>query len=410
MMTSIKLFDLDDQLVVNAYIGELQRHHGKLSHRVPSTIIKVLQSYLEKLRALIFDNGSGIFKAGFAQDDAPLVVFPSVVGRSKHSDYCAVGSEAVAKSKESTEISLKYPIEHGLICDWNDVESLWRHTFEKEVKVEPKYSSILMTEPPLNPKSNREKMTQIMFETFNVERFYVTIGEILSSYACGRTTSIVFSSGDDVSHTVPIYEGYCLPHAISRVDIAGRDVTRYLQQRLTEKGVTVNKEIVRDIKEKPNVCYVQKRRDDNFMIDNEGMNYELPDGRVINIGNERYMAPEIIFQPYLIGLSAEGLHKVLFNSIKRCDVCIRVQLYSNIIMAGGNTMFDGMPDRLQHEIKQLLPDSVASAVKIIAPPERKYSQWIGGSILASLSTFEEMWITREMYDEFGPEIVHRKCT
>jgi len=366
--------------------------------------------------ALVLDNGSGSMKAGFSGDDAPRAVFPCVIGTpnsegimigAEAKDYF-IGDEAIRKKGILT---LHYPIEHGIIKDWNYIEMVWEHTFFNELRVTPSEHKVMMTEAPMNPRENREGITRIMFEKFDVQCLYIQIQAVLSLYASGRTTGCVMDSGDSVSHTVPIYEGYSLPHAIVRIDLGGRNLTAYLQTLLTERGVSLvsssEKEIARDIKEK--LCYValdfdKELESQDMSIEQE---FEMPDGHVIKVGSERFRCPEVLFKHNLLGKEASGIHDALFDCIQKCDIDVRKDLYNNIVLSGGSTMFPGLDERLNKEMVGLAPPTMK--IRVVAPPERKYSVWIGGSILSSLSTFQSMWITKEEYEDAGASIVHRKC-
>uniref|UniRef100_A0AAV2MP16 Actin n=1 Tax=Knipowitschia caucasica TaxID=637954 RepID=A0AAV2MP16_KNICA len=360
--------------------------------------------------ALVLDNGSSMFKVGLAGDDNPRCSFPTIVGRPRFSGAGDkahyVGDDA---QRSRAILSLSSPIEHGIITNWDDMEKIWHHAFYEELRVSPEEYNVLLTEPPLNPKANKEKTTEIMFESFQTAGMYLTPQSVLALYASGRTTGCVLDSGGSVTHTVAVYEGFSLPHTVRRMDLSGADVTDFLQKLLREKGFSYDTkaewEIVRDIKEK--LCHVSLDVEEEMSkVEESGWEkrYELPDGNVISIDYALFQGPEVLFQPNLIGREVDGIHRQIFDCISSVDADIRSEMY-NIVLAGGNTLFPGISERLKKELTNLFD----SKFQVLAPPDRKYSTWIGGSIQSSLSSFQNMWITKEDYEEDGSAIVHRKC-
>jgi len=273
----------------------------------------------------------------------------------------------------------------------------------------------MLTEAALNPKSNRERSVTTMFETFGVPSFWMAVCPVVSLFAAGRTTGVVLECGDGVTHTAPIYEGYVLPHAILRLDIAGRDLTDRLCHLLGEKGLefttVAERDVVRKIKEE--VCYVALDYEESLRVSHADeqsceKSYELPDGQTIDIGNERFKCPEALFQPKMLEMDQQGgIHNLLFDSIRKCDMDIRRHLFRNIVLAGGTTMVKGVTQRLEEELIKLAPNSVS--IRISAQKERMYVCWIGASVLAELEDFRKEWITRKEYDEQGAAIIHKRC-
>ena len=369
-------------------------------------------------KPIVLDNGTGFTKNGFAGEDQPRSVWPTCIGYPKYTSIMTdvehhtreyyIGEEAL---NLRGVLRLVYPIEHGVVTDWDAMEKIWHYTFFNDLRVDPSEHPVLLTEPPLNPRENREKIAEIMFETFNTPAVYVAMQAVLSLYASGRTTGLVVDSGDGVTHIVPIYEGFALTHAITRIDLAGRDISEYLRRLLRQRGYsfvsTAEKEIVRDIKEK--LCYVALDPEKELKLAEKvsgiEKTYVLPDGETITVGAERFLAPEVFFNPGVIGLDSPPLDEVIVDTVKKCDVDLRRELYGNIVLSGGSTMFPGLKERLHKELSELVPENVE--IKIIAPPERQYSVWIGGSILASLRTFQKMWVTKKEYQEGGAAVIHR---
>ncbi|KAN0009099.1 hypothetical protein ACTFIU_008991 [Dictyostelium citrinum] len=369
----------------------------------------------DEITSIVIDCGSGMCKAGIGGEEIPRVSFPSIVGKPRfEKTMCGIGNKEYYVGDEAQSqrgmLSLKYPIEHGIVVNWEYMEKLLFHMFYNELRVSPDQYPILFTESPLNPKSNREKLTQIMFEQFNVPALYIAIQAVLSLYASGRTCGIVLDSGDGVTHTVPIYDGYVLQHAIIRLNFAGCDLTEYMAKLLLERGysftTTSEMEIVKSIKEKLGYVAINFNSEMSIPMDTLEKSYQLPDGQVITIGNERFRCTEVLFQPSIIGLECDGIHETIFKSIMMCDIDIRKHMYANIILSGGNTMFPGITDRIYSELRELAPKNMK--ILIVASPERKNLVWIGGSILTTLPLFQEMWVSKEEYDEHGPSIINRK--
>ena len=330
-------------------------------------------------KSIVIDNGSGVIKAGFSGDNAPSIKFPSIVGYPR-TDKQMVGVESKSEyigdeaQKMRGVLNLKYPIESGIVTSWEQMEKVWEYCFTNELRVDPSEHKVLLTEAPLNPKANREKMTQLMFETFQVQGLFVSIQAVLSLYSNGRTTGMVCDSGDGVTHTVPVYEGFSIPHAVEKNFIAGRAITSHLVNLLTADGIqeTGGKsawmQIVGKIKEE--CCFVSLdcAADQAKAAESSEhqKTYELPDGQTIQINAPRFMAPEAIFNPGLIkeGDETKGMHAMAFSSIQECDLDIRKDLYGNVILSGGTTLYEGLPDRLEKELDNMAPQT--GLVKIIA--------------------------------------------
>lgn len=329
--------------------------------------------------------------------------------RGCESKQCYIGSDAQSNREI---LALRYPIQYGYVTDWDDMALLWHHVLHHKLKYQPEEHQVLLSEPPFNPKINRERMTEIMFEMFDTPGLYIANQQAMSVYASGYTTGLVVDLGDGASFTVPVYEGYALTYAARCVEPTGFLLTDFLARMLSSCGHSFDiaeYDIVRNVKESK--CYVaqdfEREINSSHWSNLADTSYILPDGQLISIGDERFKCPEALFQPSLLNQESIGIHEQTLHSIMRCDADIHKQLYGHVMLSGGSTMFPGLSERLHKELSFLAPSDVK--VECIALADRIHTTWVGGSVIASLPTFPQMCMTKEEYDEYGPTIVHRHC-
>ena len=394
---------------------------------------------------LVIDNGAYTIKAGFAGDDVPETTVHFLENKSMF-------------KSQTNMIDTENPIKHGLITDFDSLEYIWDTILTKILDIECDDTNILLTEKPLTPKTQKEIMSQIVFEKFDSPKLYIGIDKVLSLYSYGKTTGIVIDSGYDMTHTVPIWEGYCIPYAINKLYFGGKHITKYVSMEIADSALTTRKKvypfrfwgIAEEIKEK--VCHVASYYDPYYTTWDPKY-YELPDGKYMKIEDVQNSAVEIYFQPNLYsfnGMRNKGIHQWLLQSIFDCHIDVASELlYGNIVLSGGSTMFKGFSQRLHKEltnfeyntrdlvngfirrytydfndvistdIENIISANIGSCKKkkgfrnicIVGGNQysgRQYAAWRGGSVLASLSIFDQMSLSKKEYDEAGASIVHRQ--
>jgi len=282
----------------------------------------------------------------------------------------------------------------------------------------------MSSEIPANPKSNRTTMVQTMFEKYGFKSCYVAIQAVLVLYAQGLLTGVVVDSGDGVTHVVPVYEGFALPQT-RRLEVAGRDVTKYLIKLLQARGYYFNRtadfETVRQIKEKLCYCSYDLDLERKLALETTVLiePYELPDGRIIKVGPERFEATEALFDTYRVERDQAGISELIFQTIQSCEIDVRTQLYNHIVLSGGSSMYPGLPSRLEKDIKQFYLDKVLKGnkdglakfrVRIEDPPRRKHMVFLGGAVLAEIMKDKDhFWMNKSEFDEVGIDNLINKC-
>ncbi|XP_021911702.1 actin-related protein 2 [Carica papaya] len=334
---------------------------------------------MDNRNVVVCDNGTGYVKCGFAGENFPTSVFPCVVGRpllryeeslmEQQLKDIVVG-EACADLRHQLDIS--YPVHNGIVQNWDDMGHVWDRAFYHELKINPTECKILLTDPPLNPSKNREKMVETMFEKYNFAGVFIQIQAVLTLYAQGLLTGLVIDSGDGVTHVVT--SDNLLFTKISSVSDYSKCVS------ITSLYIWMNSSY-------------------------------LPDGRVIKVGTERFQAPEALFTPELIDVEGDGMADMVFRCIQEMDIDNRMMLYQHIVLSGGSTMYPGLPSRLEKEILDRYLEAVLKGnkdglkklrLRIEDPPRRKHMVYLGGAVLAGImKDAPEFWISREDYLEEG---------
>ncbi|CAB4254641.1 similar to Saccharomyces cerevisiae YJR065C ARP3 Essential component of the Arp2/3 complex [Maudiozyma barnettii] len=344
-----------------------------------------------------------------------------------------IGNEALIAS-QGPSYSLSYPIKHGQVENWDHMERFWENSIFKYLRTEPEDHYFLLTEPPLNPPENREQVAEIFFESFNCAGLYIAVQAVLalaaswtSSKVTDRSlTGTVIDSGDGVTHVIPVAEGFVIGSAIKNIPIAGRDITLFIQQLLRERGeADTSLRTAERIKQEhcyvcPDIVKEFNKFDKNpdkfaqFIVENQ----EKTQKKVVDVGYERFLAPEIFFNPEIASSDfLTPLPTTVDHTIQACPIDVRKALYNNIVLSGGSTMFKDFGRRLQRDIKSIVNNRIAQSellsgtkstgvdVSVISHRKQRNAVWFGGSLLAQTAEFKSYCHTKQDYDEYGPEIV-----
>jgi len=372
---------------------------------------------------VVIDHGTNTCKAGFSTEDIPQSIIPTVVGHGRHKGaMAALGLKETYVGSQAQSLrgilSISHPIRQGVVHSWDDMEAIWDHIYSKELDILPTDIPALLTQPPLVSSSDEATMTEIMMEKLQVPAMYLANKSVMSLYGGGQMTGIAVDSGHDTTYIVPSYQGKPIQDASLVLKVGGKQITEHLMNLLvdgkyslpddnfllwrkkkkTKFTVSSKKEIIREMKEQ--YCFVSS----SYNNDKEETLYpeesvRLPDGNMIVMGKEKFLGPEILFQPSLASKKTCGLGDLVYYSLMKCDEGLRSELVNNITLSGGNTKFPGMEKRLRIELEKRLPEK--TNVKVKALPNRELLGWIGGARLSNLSSFQRFWLTKADYLETG---------
>ncbi|XP_054034511.1 actin-like protein 7A [Dryobates pubescens] len=377
------------------------------SHVVPVT--RGSPKATKATRAVVVDIGTSLCKCGFAGDPWPACVVSSMVGKctsGSNQKGTFVGQEIW---NSSAPFTLSNHSRHDFVVDWNHVQGTLEHIFQREMKIQPEDHAALVSVPLLCPFTYKSRYAEMLLEGFHMPAIHVAYQPHLSMFSYGRTSALVVESGHSTSQVVPIYEGYILNGITKSAAYGGLDITRFLRKLLNESGTLLagqQLDIVQDIKEKCCYASLDFTEDLCLPVEQQEVGYKLPDGRLLTVGKERFLCAEALFQPDLLGSQEPGLPQLACACLKKHECDIIKTVMGNILLCGGSTMMEGFAERFRRELATMCP---SGSLGITAAPHRKFSVWVGGSILASLHSFQDLWISRSEYEEHGPVCIWKKC-
>jgi len=369
-------------------------------------------------KAAVIDIGCGVLKAGICGEAQPSCYCPSVIGTprrfsqdvSKMKKGYYVGDEAWSYAGM---LQIDHPIQQN-ITNWTDVTNMMEHLLEHELHINDSEHPIMLTEMSLTSKKNRERITEIMFESFGIPAFYLANQGVLALYSMGLVSGLCLNSGFYTTQAIPVYEGHPIPYATKQLDVGGDHVTNNLGRMLQgNSGFTFNTSSERLVLNsmKQAVCYVSldpNKEEERFKESDLNAAFTLPDGQVITVGSERSMATEVLFDPQILGLQQPGTAELIPDCLNSMDADLYNAVSGNILVTGGNTKLKGYSERLENELS-LIYKNKKDDIKLKYSEDRILSTWIGGSVLSSIPVFRDQWITMDTYAEHGSKIVHRLC-
>ena len=418
-------------------------------------------------QAVVIDNGTGFTKMGYAGNLDPDFVIPTAIAdldkkstlgvsiKNDEYDYY-IGEQAINQAKTSKKHKLTYPMQDGIIESWDLMEKYWHQSIYGYLKCDPQEHNFVLTEPPMNPPENRESIAEIFFETFNVPGLYIGVQAVFALLGCSKThedineeedgkmdkdqkaaidslTGVVVDSGDGVTHIVPICDGFVVGSNIKHIPIAGRKITKFMEQMIRERGEKIPTEdlyfATMELKEKHGYLaqdlvkefgkYDQKRNEGGKLLQSSKFKKYEGIGKItnkpysINVGYELFLGPEAFFSPEIIDKNYKSsLDEIIDLTIQQCPIDYRRKLYADVVFSGGSTSFKNLDKRLQKSLQDRVDERLKKynaggkqstiKVKVTNSMAQKHVVWLGGSTFSSQETFRSMVHTRQQYMEYGP--------